>query len=79
MHVFGQMTCKSLVKWANYQIEIMETGPSQNDPESGPRKSCKMDFLRRARKKRVPRKRERQREDRKIKWFNSMLVKSVGK
>jgi hypothetical protein len=50
----------------------METEPSQNDFESGPRKSCKVDFLQ-ARKTRVPRKREKHREDRKIKWFDSMF------
>jgi hypothetical protein len=53
----------------------MEIEPSQNDLDSGPRKSCMADFLRRTRKKNIPKERERYMAGRrKVKRFDSMLV-----
>ena len=78
VYVFGLVTCKSFVKWACAKVGIMEVGPSQNDLDSGPRKSCIAHFLRRTRKKTVPKERERHMTGSKVKEFDSMLVGRGG-
>ena len=67
--VLRLITCKLFksVRWPSAsQLWVIETVPNQNDVDSGPRKSLKVDILRRARRIRIPGISERHKRDRKV-------------